>query len=139
MKLLSRSASVFVGLAVLAAFASSPAKAESTFSGASTFSTPSGYTQSVSGELTTTTGTIQGGTSTTPAAPSVNAVFQDVTTATPGTSGTLTLNAYIDNSAVGSIEQVVANELDALDITTTGVLEKYTSILQAAGGTDGLE
>ncbi|MBE9217216.1 hypothetical protein IQ247_32000 [Plectonema cf. radiosum LEGE 06105] len=149
MKLLSRSASILAGVAALAAFTSSPAKADSSFSATATLTTPGSYTQSISAELTTSTGVIYGK----PAAPadpaaagvviSPSAVVNFTVGAdVPVTSGTatITLNAGIDATQKTSVQQVVAEKLGAITTTNTAVgLEEYTSILKAAAGADGLE
>ncbi|MCY6493117.1 hypothetical protein [Leptolyngbya sp. GGD] len=131
MSFLSRSASVLVGLAGLVAVAAAPASAQNaSVSGAITRTSPAGFTTTISGEIVAPEGVFFPGS-------------LDVAGTADSTAPVLSIDApAVPLPTVGGsslLEQVVANTLTGLDVTTEAGMDAYAAILKAAAGVDGLE
>jgi hypothetical protein len=123
-----------LGIVGAGAIAAMPALADNaSVSGAVSYTTPAGYSTSISAEKVAPKGYSFNGTVTVSAVAGATGVPQQLIldSGTPVAVGTAPSNTMVKDSVI--------QKLGALDVKDAKELEAYSAILKAAAGADGLE
>lgn len=123
-----------ISLMGITAIATAPALADNaSVSGAVSYTTPAGYSTSISAEKVAPDGFAFNGASTVTVISNTNGTPQGLTLDTG------TLSAVGTPPATSTIKGSVIQTLGNLSVTTKDGLDAYSAILKAAAGADGLE